>query len=178
MGKILAGEIRQPNTYSLRTLELLRNLSIKEAELFSKVANFVIQDEQKSKTFLLSEKSILSKFDISFQDLLKLQDLDLLHPNELSIKSIPKNNIKRDFYFLSKTLIFIELPKNGNYNLSIYLLTSIGVELLNLVEREINTEYIKELSLQVKKQNQGIKVFSNSSPDEDGNYLITNNIEI
>jgi hypothetical protein len=44
-GKILAGEIKQPKSYSLRTLELIRNLSKNEADIFMKVANFAIKIE-------------------------------------------------------------------------------------------------------------------------------------
>lgn len=33
-GRILAGEVKRPNSYSLRTLELLRNITKEEAELF------------------------------------------------------------------------------------------------------------------------------------------------
>ena len=46
--KILAGEIKQPNSYSLRTLELIKNLTIKEEELFSKIGNLSIQNQSKT----------------------------------------------------------------------------------------------------------------------------------
>lgn len=42
-GKILAGEIRQPNSFSLRTLEILRNLSVEEAEAFADICNYGIR---------------------------------------------------------------------------------------------------------------------------------------
>lgn len=35
--KILAGEIKEPSTYSLRTLDILKNLSFKEAGCFLKL---------------------------------------------------------------------------------------------------------------------------------------------
>ena len=44
-GKILAGEIKQPRSYSLRTLELIRNLAKQEADIFMKVANFAIRGQ-------------------------------------------------------------------------------------------------------------------------------------
>jgi uncharacterized repeat protein (TIGR03899 family) len=36
-GKVLAGEVKKPGSYSLRTLELLKNLSQSEAEQFVKI---------------------------------------------------------------------------------------------------------------------------------------------
>ncbi|HRE57845.1 MAG TPA: DUF2806 domain-containing protein, partial [Candidatus Kapabacteria bacterium] len=41
-GKILAGEVKQPNTFSLRTLEFVRNLSSEEAQLFGRLAKYVL----------------------------------------------------------------------------------------------------------------------------------------
>lgn len=41
-GKILAGEVKKPKSYSMRTLELLRNLSKEEADTFVKVAQYVL----------------------------------------------------------------------------------------------------------------------------------------
>lgn len=41
-GRILAGEVKQPGSYSMRTLEFLKGLSKSEAILISKVARFVV----------------------------------------------------------------------------------------------------------------------------------------
>ncbi|MBK3519820.1 DUF2806 domain-containing protein [Carboxylicivirga marina] len=41
-GKILAGEIKQPKSYSLRTLDIIRNLSEDEAKVFMKFASFAL----------------------------------------------------------------------------------------------------------------------------------------
>lgn len=52
-GELLAGEIKQPNTFSLRTLEVLKNLTPHEADVFSLIAPFILHcpgDEQNSYT--------------------------------------------------------------------------------------------------------------------------------
>ncbi|CAG1769537.1 DUF2806 domain-containing protein [Geobacter sp.] len=41
-GKVLAGEVKKPGSYSLRTLELLKNITQSEAELFSRIAKLAI----------------------------------------------------------------------------------------------------------------------------------------
>lgn len=41
-GKVLAGEIRQPGICSLRTLEIIRNMSQKEAEVFHRLCEYVL----------------------------------------------------------------------------------------------------------------------------------------
>ena len=52
-GRILSGEIKQPSTYFLRTLEILRNISPSEAEIFRKVAELALKSEGKSFIFNL-----------------------------------------------------------------------------------------------------------------------------
>jgi hypothetical protein len=43
-GRLLSGEVAKPGTFSLRTLDLVRNLSINEAQLFSNLSKFVFVD--------------------------------------------------------------------------------------------------------------------------------------
>lgn len=44
-GRVLAGEIKKPKSYSLRTLETLRNLTKEEAAIIVKAASFTINNE-------------------------------------------------------------------------------------------------------------------------------------
>lgn len=157
--KILAGEIKQPNTYSLRTLELLKNLSFKEAELFSKIGNLSIQNLTKTSTFIPSDKEMLEKLNINFSDILLLQDLNLIHPKELSFDIEKQEKDIHTFLFYGKELIKIDLKKDIPMNLPIYSFTSIGKELINLVERTSNNDYKQEISKLIKKDTQ-MKVYS------------------
>ena len=43
-GRVLAGEIKSPGTFSLRTLEFLKNLSKEDARRIEKLAPFVVDD--------------------------------------------------------------------------------------------------------------------------------------
>lgn len=150
--KILAGEIKKPNTYSLRTLELLKNLSFKDAELFSKIGNLSIQNQTRTTTFIMSNKDTLEKFGINFSEILSLQDLDLIHPSSLLSYTIKEQaNDTLIYLFYGKDLIKIDLKKNTKINVPSYSLTSIGVELLSLVERVRNDLYIQEFVKEVKK---------------------------
>jgi hypothetical protein len=53
-GRILAGEIKKPKSYSLRALDILRNLSTEEAEIFIKFGSLGIRSG--GSTFLLNFK--------------------------------------------------------------------------------------------------------------------------
>lgn len=156
--KILAGEIKQPNTYSLRTLDLLKNLSFKEAELFSKIGELALISQ--NNTFILSNKTILEKCNISFTDLILLQDLDLIHSKELEF-SFSKQEKKLLAHIIYGNEV-IQLESNQDtpkIPLEIYLFTTIGKELLELVNPSLNTDYLQELAKKIKV-NENIKVSS------------------
>lgn len=55
-------EIKQPGTYSKRLLGLLSNLSQKEANIFNKIAKYVLRNNDNS--FIISDDEILKNFDI------------------------------------------------------------------------------------------------------------------
>ena len=42
-GRILAGEVKQPNSFSLRTLEILKNITHSEAEIFNRLAKMRLE---------------------------------------------------------------------------------------------------------------------------------------
>lgn len=51
--KILAGEINHPNSCSLRTLDILKNVTEKEARVFEKLCKFIARCEKKITLFLM-----------------------------------------------------------------------------------------------------------------------------
>lgn len=156
--KILAGEIKQPNTYSLRTLDLLKNLSFKEAELFSKIGELALKSQ--NNTFVLSDKTILEKCNISFTDLILLQDLDLIHSKELEF-SFPKQekSLLKHITYGNEVIQVESNEATPKIPLQIYLFTTIGKELLELVKPSINMDYLQEVAKRIKI-NENIKISS------------------
>lgn len=78
-GRLLAGEVKAPGTYSLRTLDFLRNLSQEEAALIAKVASIVIGG------FIWRPENGIYPF--AFQQMLQLQEMGIL----LGVDSIGLN---------------------------------------------------------------------------------------
>lgn len=77
-GKILAGEVASPGSYSLRTLEVLRSISSGEAELFRKMCGLAFEDGW----VMIPGGHIGSAFvehGITFGSILELQDAGLLY---------------------------------------------------------------------------------------------------
>lgn len=72
-GKILAGEIKAPGSYSLRTLEFLKNLSQSEAAAITKLSQFVINEHM-----IFKDPDLLSNEGISFDFLLNMENLGVI----------------------------------------------------------------------------------------------------
>tara|TARA_R110002012_G_scaffold78695_7_gene200486 strand:+ start:366 stop:1355 length:990 start_codon:yes stop_codon:yes gene_type:complete len=90
-GKVLAGEIRTPGGFSLRTLELLKTMTVKEAELFSKVVE---------KSVLLNNRVIIihkenwSDFysGLSFLDYNFLEQIGLIQTLSFDFRDLKKGS--------------------------------------------------------------------------------------
>lgn len=72
-GKVLAGEVKSPGRFSLRTLEFLRNLSQAEAKAIERISPFVV-----ASFVFRGDNSMLESEGIKFADLLALQELGVL----------------------------------------------------------------------------------------------------
>ena len=131
-GKILAGEIKQPTSYSLRTLETLKNITPYEASIFQKIAKYVLIDNGNYN--IAGNVDDLSNYEIKYRDIMLLGECGLINFTCVS-------------YFLNvgrekKTVFINNLPflfdnstsKEIVFELSVFSLTTAGKELYNIIE--------------------------------------------
>jgi hypothetical protein len=157
--RILAGEVKQPNSFSLRTLDLIRNLSKDEAEAFVKVAKYAIKVNKDSLIYKGDNNEILDNFNIRFDDVVLLQELDLLHSGDFvsySLKSIPILN-KTGFEFGDTIVVVEKQPNTPEQSFSVILFTKIGKELLTLVKSEPDFKYIQLFAKELKTPTTSLK---------------------
>jgi uncharacterized repeat protein (TIGR03899 family) len=152
-GKILAGEVKQPKSYSLRTLELLKNLSRFEADVFNKISNFVISSHKSPFLFQGENDEILKKYDINFNDRLLLVEMGILQSDTSITRGLQQNSEDIITYFEAGKYIIKALKKANTpeNRIEIFRFTKIGEELLKLVNPIINDEYIKDFSERLEK---------------------------
>lgn len=152
-GQILAGEIKQPQSYSLRTLETLRNMTKEEAELFQKVAQFVLVQGE---AFLFTSDDVMEKFGVNYSSIAKLIEIGLIQPGEFVKRNYTSNNSKDIKYGIIYGNIVIIIDQKANspkVSVPIKLLTTSGKELVKLINIHPNVDYIKELARTIKKDN-------------------------
>lgn len=157
-GRILASEIKSPKTYSLRTLELLRNLSKSEAEILVKVANLAIRRGNEYFLFKGDNDDVLEKYGIGFSDILQLIEIGLIQPGDFMSLTL-KNSLtpQRTAFTAGNIILSIDKKENtGDISISLNLFTKSGNELLQLINQAVPFEYLKEFANKTKRE--GINV--------------------
>ncbi len=157
-GKILAGEIKQPGSYSIRTLDFLKNLSKSEAELICKAAKFVIENR------IFRNKDVyLEKEGIGFTELLLLQDIGIMSGVEsLGITSkygsVDKHKFTSYFRANNKIIILSHDDPNKDVIAEVYLLTSVGIEILKLASFQVDNEYLESIAMDYVKKGFNVQI--------------------
>lgn len=86
LARILSGEIQKPCSFSFKTLEIVKYLSKEDLEKFQKfVAISSVIGFINIKNISISTKESMEKYDLNFNDYLKLADIGLFHESDLVI---------------------------------------------------------------------------------------------
>lgn len=160
--KILASEMSQPGTFSLKALNIFKSMSIYDAKLLAKACTLTVRDQQRKNIRIISgcyqkpglfnffnrdnqQHLSLNTFGLSYADLLVLAENHLIFIQET--ESLPMNKKEEMvFHFDSKNLIFT--PKKANCILVFYKFTPMGNELANLITSNGNRDYLTMLKSQ------------------------------
>ena len=145
-GKILAGEVKQPHSFSMRTLELIRNITKWEAEKFQSVIPLVLKGGNIH--YILAEDYIFNKYNVNYEDLLILDECGLLNTGgfqnyNITIKQSGVNISYNDYVTIAG------YAQEDNYeetNFRIYTLTSTGRELYRILNHENNLDYVYDVA--------------------------------
>ena len=154
--KILAGEISQPGTFSLKSLAIFKSMSITDAKLLAKVCNLTVKDSSKKNIRILSgayqtpgffsffskntqSRVNLNQCDISYSELLSLADNNIIFIQEAESNSVEKGE-KITFNYNGESLVLT--AKNKGCGLKFYKFTPVGSELALLISDTPNKEFI------------------------------------
>ena len=157
--RILAGEIKKPRSSSLRTLDLLKNLSIDEAALFEKVSSCIILSGEKA--LIPNEPDLWKEQNVKFYDLMALSDAGILGLSLVSLTvyiSDVNNVLYNDYVVGAMKSISDSSPKSVVIN--VYPLTEAGRDLYKASKkeqprcREFSLSYLRKM----KKENENVLI--------------------
>jgi hypothetical protein len=155
--RILAGEVKQPGSFSLHTLDFMRRLSKEDAHLIEKMAPFVSQG------FIVHPDHFerpFEKIGLAYDTMLELQDLGILSGVEVGLSQvIPSTSTDHFFAFLLYGHMALHI--RGDIptmilSLHAYNVTRMGNQVLSLGRFEPNYEYISAVARLI--QNRGFRV--------------------
>lgn len=156
-GQALAGEVKSPGSYSLRTLEFMKALSQAEAEQISKLARLAIDGR-----LLKIYPEFLTEQGINLDYLLSMQELGIVTGVEsLGLSTTFSSDDSTSFVKVmrcnGKAILILHEDQKKTLVMPVYLLTSIGKQILSLGSFAPNTENLNKTGKWIA--NQGYKVF-------------------
>ena len=158
-GKIFAVEVARPGSFSLRTLQLLKTLTHRDAQVFNKAANvasrrnndtvprILVGYHKRKGLFSLLKRPVpeqinLANVGLSYPDLLSLQEMKLIYASEIESGEYTEGQqvtwrcVNENISLTSKT---------SGVALVYYKFTSVGSELYKLVTKSPNEAYLTSI---------------------------------
>ena len=175
--KILAGEINKPNSYSLRTIEVLKNLSQLEATLFGKICSHCICMGQH--LFLPHYDDYLEKCQITFGEVLYLSELGLISSDGMLVLKMPIDMTPK-ILFVNRELLITASATDENIKVievRQFPLTGVGTELSTLIVESTTDEEFISFAKEIKT-NASINVAVHRIVSIDGDEIKYNNTNI
>ena len=141
--KILAGEIKKPGSFSLRTLDVIRNLSQSEAIAFKKIVPFIVNNGPIY--FILENLKYKEKYKIRHTDFLTLDACGLISLNNSTVydpkigKSFQKYIVNDSYIVLARSTSAQEITVTTEID----PLTKVGQELYSILDHPVDEQIMK-----------------------------------
>ncbi|WP_422881732.1 DUF2806 domain-containing protein [Pantoea agglomerans] len=168
-GRILAGEIKSPGAYSLRTLDFMRTLSQAEAETIEKVSHYVCSFQRVlfipsfCKDWLRDEKGV------GIRQFMDLNELGLLHQNDLNLKLFYDDEDPVNFIYLGDNLLEINRGSITDVTrVDARILSTLGVEVLSLLLPPSDLEILKRIGEYLKGKGAVVQIGKITEYNDDG----------
>jgi hypothetical protein len=156
-GKLLAGEIKSPGSYSLRTLELLKNLSSDEAMLFSEVSNLALR--RVNEVLIIRRDNINEEYGFTFDNILALTDAGLIKPILNTAMVLGPTTEEGDF-ILEFGKYVVKAVIKDKITIPSYIYTNAGVQIFKFIEnQEPDLDYLKKVLKSVSNENVRFQVY-------------------
>ena len=144
--KILAGEIKEPGTFSLRTLSTLHSLTRREALAFNELCQHcVISDNS---CYIYNDAQYIEKAGIFYGQILMLSECGLINDHSFITTKhtyAPGASValRTDDYI---AMIHVPGEERKEINFPIYTFTSAGVELAKVTGHHMSFDEFKEIA--------------------------------
>lgn len=169
--KLLAGEIKNPGTYSKRVVTFMKSLSQKDAERIRNMCPYVMYSDKNEASILQYEEELYSFDEIRF-----LMELRLLDSQSFIVKKYRFDKGEGHMGFYHGDVGFIIKVKKTNYDLPVYTFTELGMEVLSIIDdTPTNIDSLKHFSDYMIKKNEPMEFMCGKVVMVDGKPAINKN---
>ncbi|MRG98609.1 DUF2806 domain-containing protein [Polyangium spumosum] len=158
-GKLLAGEIAQPGKYSLRTLDVLRNLTSTEAQLFHRYITFCSNIGQ---ILLPDDEEFVKACSVRLSDTAQLVECGLLHPGKEAMFGFQPVDVR--FPFRAKVLRIHGPTTRKLWGGTVFDVTGAGRDLANISLPPVDETYLAALRASALRHKLASEVTDASPP--------------
>lgn len=152
-GRLLAGEIKTPGKHSLRTLDIIRNISSEDAQLIAKLAPYALNG------FIWNERGVdqhITRAGLQFSDLLYCEEIGIVTGVTSALTNQWTAGSKPEFsaFIVSGNLGLRVTHEDRNATLTMrgMALTRAGAQILDLCQSEEDDMYLRELGVHFKSK--------------------------
>jgi hypothetical protein len=150
-GRVLAGEVKTPGSFSLRTLEFIRNVSSAEAQEINKLLQFAIAN-----FVYLGAKGILEAEGINYEFLLRMKELGIVTDQdglklEMGNMSPDPNRFLGALTSQGRVVLVRHSDPAKKLSLVVAKLTPTASELLRISSCEAQLEYLNRMARDVTR---------------------------
>ena len=148
--KLLAGEVESPGRASLRTLDILRNMTQKEAKLFARAVNYSFWDSRTA-WMLRANTDHKALPDISVDELHSLIEAGLMMPyhNQQCVTGIFQSDGYCYFLYAGKKILRVQAE---GFSISAYHFSMSGAQLTRYIEPTVNAEYLQQVANYIHRE--------------------------
>lgn len=153
-GKILAGEIKQPNSFSLRSLDAMTKISKDEAQLFEKLSSYIINF--RGTYAILNNDDLNEKYSISYGQILALDECGIIDSSAMMSLTLGINEKATLEIVYDSQLLIASAKDERKIRIQIFKLTRIGMEIFKIISHCYNKEYFDEVAKILARENREI----------------------
>lgn len=149
LANILVGEVKQPDTFSLRTLDFVNNLSTTELNLFNKIIPFTSSDGY---VHITKSDANNGFAHISYENLLELMEIGFIKPSLNTVRNVSTAQAGKSILINMRigTLMFKFIEDRGKEGFPVIQLSRTAAELAQVMDlpplpSDVHELYVAEL---------------------------------
>ena len=144
--RIMAGEINKPNSYSLKTIDILKNIGKQEAELFSNILSCCVSTG--FNVFLPNYDEYLEKCGIIYSQIMLLSEIDLIYNDASIVWNVSASNQEKILFVNNRRIVTLKSKNDDVIKIQIkqFPLTEVGKELATLVASTLSDDKFTEFA--------------------------------